>query len=97
MRSAIFAFLLLLSACVQGVAQGPWHRGATELGVFTGGGPSISGGVQNHAFWLAGVRWGHLFTQHFEYAVEAIPLYLQFQSSTVYGIVLPRLWMGRRR
>lgn len=95
MRAIAGCFLLMLLAGANGHAQGPWRKGATELGVFSGGGPAIVGGVRDRGFWLLGARWGRQLTAdhgdswargHLQYAVEAIPLYLQFQSETVYGV-----------
>jgi lipid A 3-O-deacylase len=88
--------LLVLAACllVTATAYGQWREGQTELGVLTGGGPAITGGAGDRGFWLAGFRWGRQLTAergqgwmrgHVEYAIEAIPLYFQFQSTTVYG------------
>lgn len=88
--------LLVLLACVLMTdnAYGQWREGATELGVLSGGGPAITGGVGDRGFWLLAGRWGRQLTAerghgwtrgHVQYAMEVIPLYLQFQSKTVYG------------
>lgn len=70
------------------------QMGKTELGLFSGGGPAIVGGLRDRGFWLAGARWGRQITPdlgaswargHLQYAMEFIPLYLQLQSKTVYG------------
>jgi len=62
--------------------------------VLTGGGPAITGGVRDRGFWFLAGRWGRQLTAdrgdswargHLQYAVEAIPVYLHFQSETVYG------------
>ena len=88
--------LLLLLFCVAAAAnaQGPSGDGSTELGILTGGGPSIAGGLGDRGFWLLAGRWGRQITRdrgqgwvrgHLQYAVEVIPAYFQFQSSRVYG------------
>jgi len=101
--------IVALFACFAS-AQEPWHAGEHELGVFSGGGPSITGGKQDRGFWLAGARWGYQLTDEhgsgwargsLQYAIEFIPLYLQFQSNTVYGVgltpVLLRYHLTRTR
>ena len=71
-----------------------WRRGATEWAIFSGGGPAIAGGVRDRGFWFVAGRWGRQITAdfgdswargHLQYAIEAVPLYLHFQSKTVYG------------
>ena len=78
----------------RGANDARWSRGATEWGIFSGGGPSISGGVGDRGFWFVSGRWGRQITAesgdswargHLQYAIEAMPLYLHFQSKTVYG------------
>ncbi len=78
----------------QAVAQAPGGQVGVELGVITGGGPAIVGGLGDRGFWLLAGRWGRQVTRdrgqgwmrgHVQYAIEVIPAYLQFQSSTVYG------------
>jgi hypothetical protein len=95
MRTIGKVFLALLLLCP--AAQAQWRQGGQELGLFSGGGPAITGGLTGRGFWLAGARWGYQLTGdhgsswaagHLQYGVEFIPLYLQFQSNTVYGIGL---------
>lgn len=94
MRKLLLAVTLFAGAAA---AQEPWHAGGRELGVFSGGGPAIVGGLRDRGFWLAGARWGYQLTGdhgsgwargHLQYAAEFIPIYLQFQSSTTYGVGL---------
>ncbi len=77
-----------------GTNDARWRRGATEWSIFSGGGPAIGGGVGDRAFWFVAGRWGRQITAeggdswargHLQYAIEAMPLYLHFQSKTVYG------------
>ena len=77
-----------------GAGDARWRRGATEWGVLSGGGPAIVGGVRDRGFWFVAGRWGRQITAdrgdswargHLQYAIEAMPLYLHFQSETVYG------------
>lgn len=84
----------VFAACREASAQNRWRRGATEWGVLSGGGPAITGGVRDRGFWFLAGRWGRQLTSdrgdswargHLQYAVEAMPLYLHFQSDTVYG------------
>ena len=93
LQRVVFSLLTLMLFAVPSQAQ-RIRDTKQEWGVFSGGGPSISGGVQDRGFWLAGLRWGRRLTGelgdswargHVQYAVEAIPLYFQFQSETVYG------------
>ena len=95
MRRAFLLLLFLrLPGCQDAAAQGPWRKGATELGVLAAGGPAIVGGRRDRGVLFFAGRWGRQLCGdfgpswargHLQYAVEMIPLYLQFQSSTVYG------------
>jgi len=74
------------------------EQGATEVQEWTSAGHSVSGGRGNTGIWNAGLRYGWVLTEphgpeflagRFEYAVDAVPVYLIFQpSSTVYGVCL---------
>jgi len=75
-------------------ASGALHKGAWEVGLWVGGGTGLTGSTSDTRFLNAGVRLGKVLTgQHgagwlrgnFEYAVDAIPLYVVFQQNTVYG------------
>ena len=73
---------------------GPEH-GATELQVWTAGGHSVAGGRGSTGIWDVGLRYGWVLTDahgpgflkgRFEYALDAVPLYLIFQpANTAYG------------
>jgi len=99
MKAKILLLCLMLAtfASVLGAQVGP-EKGATEIQIWTSGGHSVSGGRGDTGIWNAGLRYGWVLTgSHapgflkgkFEYAVDAVPLYLIFQpSSTVYGVGL---------
>jgi hypothetical protein len=79
-------------------AQTGPEQGGTEIQVWTGGGHSVSGGRGDTGIWNAGLRYGWvLLDSHgpsflrgkFEYAIDAVPLYLIFQpANTAYGVGL---------
>ena len=78
-----------------GGADGSAVRGSNELHVWTGGGSTVPGGTRGIATWNAGVSFGRVLTSahgpgflrgRFEYAVDAIPVFVVFQSGgTAYG------------
>src|SRR5207245_1254957 len=89
---------LAMLLCGTVLAQvGPEH-GATELQVWTAGGHSVAGGRGSTGIWDAGLRYGWVLTNphgpgflkgRFEYALDAVPLYLIFQpANTAYGVGL---------
>ncbi len=94
MRPAAVLLLLLVS-WKDAWAQEPWRRGGSEWGLLSGGGPAIVGGVRDRGVSFFAGRWGRQLTAdlfngswlrgNVQYGLEAIPLYLQFQSKTVYG------------
>lgn len=93
-RSGWVTVLLLLAAS-QVVAEDRPEEGGHELEVWTGGGHSVSGGTKDTNVWNAGVRYGWVLTAphgpgflsgRFEYAVDAVPVFLVFQrANTAYG------------
>jgi hypothetical protein len=92
---AELAAILLLCA-VSTLAQVGPQQGGSEIQVWTAGGHSVSGGRGNTGIFNAGLRYGWvLLDSHgpgflrgrFEYAIDAVPLYLIFQPrNTAYGI-----------
>jgi lipid A 3-O-deacylase len=90
---AILVFALFVSGICAG-QSGP-ERGGRELEVWAGGGHSVSGGRGNTGAFNAGIRYGWILTEahlpsflrgRFEYAVDAVPLFLVFQpANTAYG------------
>lgn len=86
-----------LCLCRPALSQTP-EEGAREIQIWTSGGHSVPGGRGNTGIWNAGLRYGWVLTYphgpgflkgRFEYAVDAVPVYLIFQPrNTAYGIGL---------
>jgi len=97
MRAIRVVAILVFALFVSGIcaAQSGPERGARELEVWAGGGHSVSGGRGNTGAFNAGIRYGWILTEahlpsflrgRFEYAVDAVPLFLVFQpANTAYG------------
>lgn len=96
--SSIFLFAATLLCAAGAFAQiGPQQDGS-EIQLWTAGGHSVSGGRGNTGIFDLGLRYGWvLLDSHgpgflrgrFEYAVDAVPLYVIFQPlNTAYGIGL---------
>jgi lipid A 3-O-deacylase len=76
-------------------AQGP-EDGGREVQIWTGGGYTVPGGTKNTGVWNVGLRYGWILTRpfgpgflkgRFEYAVDAVPMFLVFQpANTAYGV-----------
>jgi len=89
--------VFLLSAIAAFAQTGP-EQGGSEVQIWTAGGHSVSGGRGNTGIWNAGLRYGWVLLDahgpsflsgRFEYAVDAVPLYLISQPrNTAYGIGL---------
>jgi len=92
--------LLVSVALVAGLggisrAQELPEEGGREIQLWTGGGHSVPGGTKNTGVWNLGVRYGWILTRphgpgflkgRFEYAVDAVPVFLVFQpANTSYG------------
>jgi hypothetical protein len=94
---ALLATILLLCAASALAQVGP-QQGSSEIQVWTAGGHSISGGRGNTGIVDVGLRYGWvLLDSHgpsflkgrFEYAIDAVPMYLIFQpTNTAYGVGL---------
>jgi lipid A 3-O-deacylase len=90
----IIPALLVISAF--SVGQAAPEKGGHEVEVWAGGGHSVSGGRGNIGTFNAGLRYGWILTDahlpgflrgHFEYAVDAIPVFLAFQpANTAFGM-----------
>jgi hypothetical protein len=95
MRSSLLIGLLLLAATAAVAQTGP-DQGGHEIELWVGGGHSVSGGRGNTGALNAGLRYGWIITGphlpsflrgRFEYAVDAVPLFLIFQpANTAYGV-----------
>ena len=91
--------LLILGCAVLGRAQqaGP-DAGGHEIQLWTGGGTTVPGGTKDTGVWNLGLRYGWILTEphgpgflkgRFEYAVDAVPIFLIFQpANTAYGVAL---------
>lgn len=85
----------LLLCSYMAFAQEAPEKGGHEVQVWVGGGHSVSGGTKNTGVFNAGLRYGWVLTAphgpgflkgNFEYAVDAVPLFLVFQpANTAYG------------
>lgn len=106
---SILIAVLLLYALSASAQTGP-EQGETEIQLWTAGGHSVSGGRAGTGIWDTGLRYGWVLTDahgpsflkgRFEYAVDAVPLYVIFQpANTAYGIGLNPLnlkWDFKRR
>lgn len=96
MRSSLLVIMVLLAASSLSLAQtGPEQRGR-EVQVWVGGGHSVAGGRGDTGVFNAGLRYGWILTGphlpgflrgRFEYAVDAVPVFLVFQpANTAYGV-----------
>lgn len=96
-RIALLAAISLLRAASVLAQVGP-EQGGSEVQVWTAGGHSVSGGRGNTGIFDVGLRYGWvLLDSHgpsflrgrFEYAIDAVPMYLIFQpTNTAYGVGL---------
>ncbi len=88
------AFILLITS--SSLAQTGPEQGGHEVQVWAGGGHSVAGGRGNTGAFNAGLRYGWILTGphlpgflrgRFEYAVDAVPVFLIFQpANTAYGV-----------
>jgi lipid A 3-O-deacylase len=95
MRFSLLAALLLLAASTC-FAQASPEKGGHEVQIWAGGGHSVPGGTKNTGVFNAGLRYGWIVTDphlpgilrgRFEYAVDAVPMFLVFQpANTAYGV-----------
>jgi lipid A 3-O-deacylase len=93
-------FLAALLLCLSSLAaaQARPEGGGRELELWTGGGHSVSGGTSNTGVFNLGLRYGWILTRphgpgflkgRFEYAMDAVPMFLVFQPrNTAYGVAL---------
>lgn len=95
MRFDLLAIPILLFTSILCLAQTGPEEGGHEIQIWAGGGHSVSGGRGNIGAFNAGLRYGWVLTGpylpgflrgRFEYAVDAVPLFLVFQpTNTAYG------------
>jgi len=90
-----FIAIALLGLSSVAWAQMRPEDGGREFQLWTGGGHSVAGGTSNTGVWNVGLRYGWILTRphgpgflkgRFEYAVDAVPVFLVFQRyNTAYG------------
>jgi lipid A 3-O-deacylase len=110
MRTPLFFVLALMVASALCFAQVGPEQGGNEVQIWAGGGHSVPGGTSNTGAFNAGLRYGWILTGphlpgllrgRFEYAFDAVPVFLIFQpSNTAYGVGFDPLglkWNFQRR
>jgi lipid A 3-O-deacylase len=95
MRPSLFICCVMLIASCSCLGQSGPQQGGHEIEIWTGGGHSVSGGRGDTSAFNAGLRYGWILTGphlpsflrgRFEYAVDAVPVFLVFQpANTAYG------------
>ena len=93
--ASVLAFLILFTSLFSVAQAGP-EQGGHEVQIWAGGGHSVSGGRGNTGAFNAGLRYGWILTGahlpgflrgRFEYAVDAVPVFVVFQpTNTAYGV-----------
>ncbi len=96
MRTSLLILCVLLIATSLCLAQTGPEQGGHEVQIWAGGGHSVPGGTKNTGAFNAGLRYGWILTGphlpgflrgRFEYAVDAVPIFLIFQpANTAYGV-----------
>jgi hypothetical protein len=96
MRTSLLLFAALLISSSLCLAQAGPEQDGSELQVWAAGGHSVSGGRGSSGVFNAGLRYGWILTGphlrgflrgRFEYAVDAVPVFLVFQpTNTAYGV-----------
>jgi len=91
----LFSGLLLAGFASPLRAQDGPETSGNEIGFWTTGGHGTNGRTQHTGVWTAGFRYGWILTEphgpsflrgRFEYAVDAVPVFVVFQpSNTAYG------------
>src|SRR6202046_1221236 len=92
LASALFVALL---SCAPAFAQNRPQDGGHEFEIWAGGGHGVNGSTSSDGVFNAGARFGWILTKahgpgflrgKFEYAVDAVPVFLVFQpANTAYG------------
>jgi hypothetical protein len=92
---AVMLMCVSFSWVLSAGAQSRPEDGGHELEIWSGGGHSAIGGARATSVWNGGVRYGWVLTRphgpgflkgRFEYALDAVPLFLVFQpANTAYG------------
>src|SRR5499427_10508846 len=92
---SLLVLLLLIIPNLLSAQVGP-EAGGHEVQIWAGGGHTVAGGRGNTGAFNAGLRYGWVLTNphlpsflrgRFEYAVDAVPVFLAFQpTNTAYGV-----------
>ena len=92
---SLLVLLILITSNLLSAQVGP-EAGGHEVQIWAGGGHSVAGGRGNTGAFNAGLRYGWVLTGlhlpgflhgRFEYAVDAVPVFLVFQpANTAYGV-----------
>jgi hypothetical protein len=95
-RAVVVAIAVVFVLVTASWAQGAPEDGGREVQIWTGGGHSVPGGTRNTGVWNLGLRYGWILSRphgpgflkgRFEYAVDAVPVFLVFQpANTAYGV-----------
>jgi lipid A 3-O-deacylase len=96
MRTPLLLAILLFILAAAAYSQIGPEQGGHEIQLWAGGGHSVAGGRGNTGAFNAGLRYGWILTGphlpgflrgRFEYAVDAVPVFLIFQpANTAYGL-----------
>jgi len=110
MRTPTLILSLVLATAALCAAQAAPEQGGNEVEIWAGGGHSVPGGTKNTGAFNAGLRYGWILTGphlsgflrgSFEYALDAVPMFLVFQpANTAYGVGFDPLglkWNFKRR
>ena len=97
---SLLVLLLLIIPNLLSAQVGP-EAGGHEVQIWAGGGHSVAGGRGDTGAFNAGLRYGWVLTGlhlpgflrgRFEYAVDAVPVFLVFQpANTAYGVAFDPL------
>lgn len=96
MRSCALAVVTVFAAYGICLAQSAPEQGGHEVQIWAAGGHSVPGGTNRIGVFDAGLRYGWILTGphlsgilrgRFEYAVDAVPVFVVFQpANTAYGL-----------
>jgi len=100
--SILLLVVFLLCHFVYAQDESVLRKNSWNIGIWTGGGSGVNGRTKDTHLWLTGARFGKVLSTEkghgtmrgrLEYAIEAIPAFVVFQDSTVYGFdVTPLLF-----
>jgi Lipid A 3-O-deacylase (PagL) len=96
MRPCALAIVMMLAAIGICLAQSAPEQGGHEVQIWAAGGHTVPGGTSHIDVFDAGLRYGWILTGphlagfmrgRFEYAVDAVPVFVVFQpANTAYGL-----------